>query len=101
MKVFRKQVRKITIDGVLYLYVVDEQDDNIVLRIYSNQFKSTFAEYFIRWGDSWDIGVYEPKLIARLVEYAESIGWESNTRNNKIKIENASILIREMTKENL
>lgn len=101
MKVFRKQVRKIIIDGVLYLYVVDEQEDHIDLRIYSNQFKSTFAEYFIRWGDSWDIGVYEPKLIARLIQYAESIGWESNTRNNKIKIENASILIREMMKENL
>lgn len=95
MKVFKKQVRKITVKETLYLYVVDEQAHDIILRIYSNQFKSTFAEYLIKWEDSWDIIVYEPKLITRLIEHAISMGWESKKRNNKIKIENASVLIRE------
>jgi len=101
MKVFRKQVRKITVRGTLYLYVVDEQAYDIVLRIYSNQFKSTFAEYIIGWKDSWDIIVYEPGLIASLIEHAVSIGWESDKRNNKIKIENATILIREIMKHDI
>lgn len=99
MKVYKKEVRKITVNEVLFLYVVDEQAYDITIRIYSNAFKSTFVEFVVPWEESWDILLYEPKLISKLVQYAIRQGWDFHQKNNQMKFDNATSIIRVLIAE--
>ncbi|CAM4214315.1 hypothetical protein PAXY110619_01480 [Paenibacillus xylanexedens] len=81
-------------NDTLFLYVVDEQAYDIVIRIYSNTFKSTFVEFDVAWEDTWDIFVYEPKLISNLIQYAIKQGWAYQQKNNKMKFNNATSIVR-------
>lgn len=94
LKVYRKQVRKIVVNDTLFLYVVDEQAYDIVIRVYSNALKSTFVEFDVAWEDTWDIFVYEPKLISNLIQYAIKQGWDYQQKNNKMKFNNATSIVR-------
>ncbi|GAB1157043.1 hypothetical protein YWY31_30680 [Paenibacillus illinoisensis] len=99
MKVYKKEVRKMTVNEVLFLYVVDEQAYDIIIRIYSNAFKSTFVEFMVPWEESWDILLYEPKLISKLVQYAINQGWDFHQKNNQMKFDNATRIIRVLMAE--
>ncbi|MCP1425515.1 hypothetical protein J3D43_004031 [Paenibacillus xylanexedens] len=81
-------------NDTLFLYVVDEQAYDIVIRVYSNAFKSTFVEFDFAWEDTWDIFVYEPKLISNLIQYAIKQGWDYQQKNNKMKFNNATSIVR-------
>lgn len=81
-------------NDALFLYVVDEQAYNIIIRIYSNALKSTFIEFDVAWEDTWDIFVYEPKLISNLIQYAIRQGWDYQQKNNKMKFNNATSIVR-------
>lgn len=99
MKVYKKEVRKMTVNEVLFLYVVDEQAYDIIIRIYSNAFKSTFVEFVVPWEDTRDILLYEPKLISKLVQYAINQGWDFHQKNNQIKLDDATRIIRVLMAE--
>ncbi|PYY29948.1 hypothetical protein [Paenibacillus illinoisensis] len=99
MKVYKKEVRKITVNEVLFLYVVDEQAYDIIIRIYSNAFKSTFVEFVVLWRETWDILFYEPKLISKLVQYAINQGWDFHQKSNQMKFDNATSIIRVLMSE--
>jgi len=99
LKVYKKEVRKMTVKDVLFLYIVDEQAYDITIRIYSNTFKSTFVEFVVPWEESWDILLYEPKLISKLVQYAINQGWDFHQRNNQMKFDNATSIIRVLMAE--
>ncbi|MBY0118043.1 hypothetical protein [Paenibacillus xylanexedens] len=81
-------------NDTLFLYVVDEQAYDIVIRVYSNALKSTFVEFDVAWEDTWDIFVYEPKLIANLIQYAIKQEWDYQEKNNKMKFNNATSIVR-------
>ncbi len=99
MKVYKKEVRKMTVNEVLFLYVVDEQAYNITIRIYSNAFKSTFVEFVVFWEESWDILLYQPKLISKLVQYAINQGWDFHQRNKQMRFDDATRIIRVLMAE--
>lgn len=99
MKVYKKEVRKITVNEVLFLYVVDEQAYDIFFRIYSNAFKSTFVVFVVPWEDTRDILLYEPKQISKLVQYAINQGWDFHQKNNQMKFDNATSIIRVLMAE--
>ncbi|MGV2964801.1 hypothetical protein NST33_07925 [Paenibacillus sp. FSL L8-0435] len=73
---------------------MDEQAYDIVIRVYSNALKSTFVEFDVAWEDTWDIFVYEPKLIANLIQYAIKQEWDYQEKNNKMKFNNATSIVR-------
>lgn len=93
MKVYKKQIRKMVIKDILFLYVVDEQAQDIIIRIFSNTYKSTFVEFVVPWEDTWDIFVYEPKLISNLIQHALEQGWDCHQKNNRMKFVNATSII--------
>lgn len=99
LKVYRKQVRKIVVNDTLFLYVVDEQAYDIVIRVYSNALKSTYVEFDVAWEDTWDIFVYEPRLISNLIQYAIRQGWDYQQKNNKMKFNNATSIVRVLMAE--
>ncbi|WP_342572312.1 hypothetical protein MKY85_08080 [Paenibacillus sp. FSL R5-0749] len=90
MKVYRKQLRKIVVNNTLFLYVVDEQAYDIVIRVYSNSLKSTFVEFDVAWKDTGDIFVHESRLISNLIQYAIRQGWDYQQKNNKMRFNNAN-----------
>lgn len=81
-------------NDTLFLYVVDEQAYDIVIRIYSNTFNSTFVEFDVAWEDTGDIFVYEPKLISNLIQYAIKHGWDYQQKNNRMKFKNMTSIVR-------
>ncbi|WP_190945444.1 hypothetical protein [Paenibacillus sp. UASWS1643] len=87
------------VNDTLFLYVVDEQAYDIVIRVYSNALKSTFVEFNVAWEDTWDIFVYEPKLISNLIQYAIKQGWGYQQKNNKMKFNNATSIVRVLMAE--
>ncbi|MGN7309008.1 hypothetical protein ACTHQ2_23995 [Bacillus subtilis] len=99
MKVYKKQVRKIAIKDILFLYVVDEQAQDLIIRIFSNTYKSTFVEFVVPWEDTWDIFVYEPKLISNLIQHELKQGWDCNQKNNRMKFDYATSIIRVLMAE--
>lgn len=101
LKVYRKQLRKIVVNDTLFLYVVDEQAYDIVIRVYSNSLKSTFVEFDVAWEDTWDIFVHEPRLISNLIQYAIRQGWDYQQKNNKMRFNNANSIVRILMAENL
>ncbi|WP_339259843.1 hypothetical protein MKZ12_08245 [Paenibacillus sp. FSL R5-0713] len=101
LKVYRKQLRKIVVNDTLFLYVVDEQAYDIVIRVYSNSLKSTFVEFDVAWEDTWDIFVHEPRLISNLIQYAIRQGWDYQQKNNKMRFKNANSIVRILMAENL
>ncbi|MNP76586.1 hypothetical protein D3C76_1738520 [compost metagenome] len=78
---------------------MDERAYDILIRVYSNALKSTYVEFDVAREDTWDIFVYEPKLISNLIQYAIKQGWDYQQKNNKMKFNNATSIVRVLMAE--
>lgn len=83
MKVYKKNVRTITIDQEEYCYVVKESVEAIVLRVYSTNFKSSYFDVVCHWFDYYDDNFYKPITVELAIRYALKMGWNPNMHNSK------------------
>ncbi len=96
MKVFRKDVRKIVIDDKLFYYVVIEKDYNVILRIYSGVYRSSFFQVSFNWKVTWDTNLNKPGVCYKIVRYALLNGWNYIEKNQQMIIKDGDFLVEQL-----
>lgn len=96
MKVYKKKLREIVIDNIEFKYLVVEEMDNVIVRVYSTSYKSTFFEVYFIWKELHDINLYRPKTIELLIRCGLDKGWNYKRHNDVLKIEDSTSLIKEL-----
>jgi hypothetical protein len=100
MKVYEKKVRNIVIDDIEFKYLVVEKPYEIIVRIYSAVYKSTFLEVYFHWKDSYYINLYRPKIVELLIRYGINKGWNYEEQNTVLKIKDSTNLIKVLDLKN-
>ncbi|MBA9088525.1 hypothetical protein FHR92_005042 [Fontibacillus solani] len=97
MKVFRKKVRSINVKGMLFFCVVDERKHDVVFRVYSGKFRSSYVEILFDWKDTYWINLYKPSVRAKLIEYIIDKGWKPDNDKQISRILDSNKLIEELS----
>jgi hypothetical protein len=100
MKTSGKDIKKISVDGHEFFYVLHEKTDFVRLRIYSIKWKTAYCDLYFTWKDNWLIHFYKPSIAAVLIRHVMHNGWEYQNRG-MMEIKEASFLIEELQLESL
>lgn len=88
MKVYKKKLRNIEIDGFLFKYIIIEKAYSVVFRAYSGKSKTSFFEVPFCWPDTWSINLYRPSVCAKLIKFALENGWKHLDEKQVMRITN-------------
>ena len=96
MKVYRKHIKKITVDDNTFLYTILEQQEFVKLRCYST--KTSYLEVIFDWILLHDINLYRPKIVSLFIEYAIKRGWSYTDSKQiyKISADDSAQIIKEL-----
>ncbi|KNY29522.1 hypothetical protein [Pseudobacteroides cellulosolvens] len=86
MKVFKKKIREITVNGIQFYFIVIENSHDVTFRSYPKSLKSSCFEAYFDWKDTWDITLYKPSVASKLIKYALDNGWHCLEPNQHLKI---------------
>lgn len=93
MKSFRKEAKKITVNGSLFHCVINQfpRNEDVGFRVYSS--KTSFFEVRFSWKGNWYINLHRPHTCASLIKYAIEQGWDFAQEKQTMKIEQGDFLI--------
>ncbi|WP_044642208.1 hypothetical protein [Risungbinella massiliensis] len=101
MKTSPKGTRKITIEDHSFYYVVNENRDNVKLRVYSGEWKSSYFEVCFTYQDAWGTNFHKPGVCAALTKYAIQNGWKHTEKNQTLLVSEGSFLVEELGLEEI
>lgn len=85
MKVHNKTMRKIIVEGLSFLWIVEENKDNVKARVYSSVVKSAYFEVVFDWQTYHDININRPYLVRNLIEYALNHNWKYDEKASVLR----------------
>jgi hypothetical protein len=95
IKVFRKRLKPIVIDHMLFLCTVDERKYDVVFRTYSGMYKTSFVEILFDWKETYYVNLYKPGVRERQIRYAMKNNWKPLKEKQIVRISGSSFIIDE------
>lgn len=101
MKLFKKEEKKIAIDGHLFNCFIDQTSENemISFKIYPSRIKTSYYLVLFSWRVNWSTNLVKPIVCACIIKYAIKTGWDYTKEKNIVKIEQGDFLIDELSLE--
>ncbi|MBP1989780.1 hypothetical protein [Paenibacillus eucommiae] len=98
MKLFTKEVKKLTVDNYPFHCIIDQSPDNdfISFKIYPSDTKTSYYVIFFSWKINWATILCHPKVCAKLINYAISNGWNYKDKNAVVKLQPGDFLIDQL-----
>lgn len=85
MKVYKKCLRKISVDDQIFIWTVTETKEYMKIRCYS--LKSTYIEVIFDWGKLLCVlNLYDPYVVEAIIKHAIQLGWNYQVKNQIISI---------------
>lgn len=88
-----KNLRKIVVDKIDFVYVINKMPKYVTLRVYSAIYKSTYMEFDFDYKDYYNIKLHRPKVVEILIRYGLNKGWKCEEKGNVSRIVNTKELI--------